>query len=101
MAEKQSSLLDDAEFSRIGQSKDAKNAGGASNPQTTKIVVVGALFVVSVGILAWYYWPEPPPPSARPGNPAALSTAETQAAEQQDKKVKERLTQPETVTGGS
>lgn len=102
MASKPSSLLDDVAFGDIGKSKEQKREGGESNPQKPKLIAVCLMLLTAGGILGWYYlWPEPLPPSAIPGNPAALNTAEQEAAKKQEKKVQEDMEKPELFHGPS
>jgi flagellar basal body-associated protein FliL len=103
MANKPSSLLDDAEFGNIGKSKDqrGKAKGGESNSQTGKIILVIVCFVIAGAGIAYTFWPEGQPESAKPGGKGSLTSSDQEAAKKQEQKVKEDLEKPELFHGPS
>ena len=93
MAEKRSSLLDDAGLSSAGAPKAIKKSGGG---QGVKLALALALFVVAFGIFAYSRgWilatkePAPPPPTAE----------EMQQYKQQQQQM-QKLQQEGKVTAG-
>jgi hypothetical protein len=93
MANKPSSLLDDAEFGNIGKSKDqrGKAKGGESNSQTGKIILVIACFVIAGAGIGYTFWPEGQVPSAKAGGKGSLTSGDQEAAKKQEQKVQEDL----------
>lgn len=105
MATKTSSLLDDADFGNIGKGKDkdgrptGEQDSGGTNTVKIALVVIG--FLVGGAGLTYYYWPEAPVASSKPGGKGALSATEQEAAKKQEKQREEDMQKPDRVVGPS
>jgi hypothetical protein len=103
MANKPSSLLDDADFGSIGQSKsEREKAKGGGGGHAFKIVIVVVCFVIAGLGLAWNFGAFEPKQleSSKPGGRGALSTTEQEAAKKQQQQAAEDMTKPDRQING-